>query len=96
MALSSFGLEDTEDNREQLRVMVEAMTIYEEREAVRGGLWKGAGAVDSAHHLQSKGLRVKYAIDHTAPGAGVDDALDAVNYAVFYVRNVRDGRLVSN
>lgn len=94
--LADAGLEDNEDNREQLRVMLEAMCIYEEREASRGGLWKEMGAKDSAHHLKSKAMR----IDYTARNAlllrgedrAIDEALDAVNYAVFYARNVRADR----
>jgi hypothetical protein len=95
-ALVSFGLEDTDDNREQLSVLVEAMAIYEEREAARGGLWKAAGANDSAHHLDSKGRRVVFAANHAKHEAALDDALDAVNYAAFYARNVRAGRIASN
>lgn len=95
-ALDILGLEVTEENCAQMQVLVEAMFIYQEREAVRGGLWKEAGAQDSAGHLRSKGMRVKHAIDHAMPEAGLDDAHDAVNYAAFYVRNVRAGRLVGD
>jgi hypothetical protein len=93
--LADAGLEDTDDNRNQLRVMLEAMCIYEEREAARGGLWKAAGAIDSAHHLRSKARRIVFAVD-AQPEAVIDDGLDAVNYAVFAVRNVRAGRLVES
>lgn len=95
-ALHTLGIEQTADNCEQLEVLVESLLIYGEREKARGGLWKAAGAVDSAHHLKSKGGRVKHAVDHAMPDAGLDDAHDAVNYAVFYVRNVRAGRLVDD
>lgn len=95
-ALYWLDIEATEDNLDHLRVMAESMNIYQEREAARGGLWKAAGASDSAHHLKSKGARVKHAVDHAMPEAGLDDAHDAVNYAVFYVRNVRAGRIVED
>lgn len=95
-ALNVLGLDNNEDNCAQMQVLVESMFIYQEREAARGGLWKAAGAVDSAHHLKSKGARVKHAVDHTMPDAGIDDALDAVNYSAFYVRNVRAGRIVES
>jgi len=89
-------LDPTDDNAAQLQVLTESMYIYQEREAARGGLWKTAGAIDSAHHLRSKGVRVKHAIDHAMPEAGLDDAHDAVNYAAFYIRNVRAGRIVES
>lgn len=91
--LRELGLDDTEDNREQLLVMAEALGLYQEREAVRHGLWKKSGAKDCAHNLKHKGLRVAFASEQDAIEAAVDDALDAVNYAAFYVRNVRAGRI---
>lgn len=93
--LRELCLKDTRENRAQLAVLAEAMGIYQERESVRGGLWKAAGAKDSAHHLASKSRRITYALDHATPTAVIDDGLDAVNYAAFAVRNVRAGRLVS-
>lgn len=94
--LDILGLAVNEENCAQMQVLVESMFIYQEREAVRGGLWKMAGAMDSAGHLRSKGMRVKYAVDHDMPEAGVDDAHDAVNYAAFYIRNVRAGRILGD
>lgn len=92
------GVDSTEDNMEQMRVLAQAMVIYEEREAARGGLWKEAGAIDSAHHLKSKGMRVFVAATHPEEAgreAGIDEAVDAVNYAAFFVRNYRAGRVES-
>lgn len=91
---STPGLEVNDENVAQLQVLLEAMHIYQEREAVRGGLWKMAGAKDSAHHLASKSRRVTYALDHATPDAVIDDGLDAINYAAFAVRNVRARRIV--
>lgn len=95
-ALSALELDITEDNIDQMVVMVEAMQIYQEREQARGGLWKDAGALDSAHHLGSKGRRVLFAAQRDNFSAAVDDAIDAVNYAVFYVRNWRAGRVAES
>lgn len=86
------GLEDTDDNRHQLGVMLEALAIYQEREQVRNALWKKAGAEDCAHNLRHKSLRVAHADEPDAMEAAIDDALDAVNYALFFIRNVRAGR----
>lgn len=92
-ALEALGLDLTEDNCAQLQTLSEAMFIYQERERARGGLWKQAGAFDSAHHLQSKARRVTFAIEHGKLEAVIDDGLDAVNYAAFAVRNVRAERI---
>lgn len=94
-ALELLGLKSSENNVAQMQVLVEAMFIYEEREEARGGLWKEAGAKDSAHHLGSKARRITFAVEHNKPDAVVDDGLDAVNYAAFAVRNVRAGRIES-
>jgi hypothetical protein len=91
--LRELCLEDTEDNREQLGVMAEALGLYEEREKVRGALWKETGAEDCAHNLRHKSMRVAHASDEETMQAAIDDALDAVNYAGFFVRNVRAGRI---
>lgn len=91
--LSILGLEASDDNRDQLRVLAESMHLYQEREKVRGGLWKVSGAGDSAHNLKHKGLRVAFASDQAMMEAALDDAHDAINYAAFFVRNVRAGRL---
>lgn len=84
------------DMKEQLGVFLEAMDIYAEREGARGGLWKEAGAIDSAHHLKSKGKRVFVAATHddkAGQDAGEDEAVDAINYAAFFIRNYRAGRI---
>lgn len=85
-------LEINDDNIAQFQVMMEAMNIYADREEVRGGLWKRAGAGDSSFHLRSKGERIAFAATHGKHEAALDDAIDAVNYAGFFVRNVRAGR----
>ena len=71
---------------DQFKVYMEALDIYVEREATHGGLWKESGAADTAFHLKSKALRISNNLDN------LDDALDAINYAAFTVRNVRAGR----
>jgi hypothetical protein len=90
------GLDVNDENIAQLQVFIEAMHIYQEREASRGGLWKDAGAKDSAHHLGSKARRITFAVEHNKPEAVIDDGLDAINYAAFAVRNVRAGRITES
>lgn len=95
-ACEALGIPISADNIEQMHVLGEAMEIYVEREEARGGLWKEAGAIDSAHHLKSKGMRVFVAATHDDDAgrrAGIDEAVDAINYAAFFVRNYRAGRI---
>lgn len=90
VALQTLGWERkdiTEDMRDHLRVLMDAFDIYVEREATHAALWKEYGAGDTAFHLKSKALRVLNNVENE------DDALDAINYAAFTVRNVRAGRL---
>lgn len=89
--LRMMDLDTSDENVAQLSVMIEAMVIYQEREAVRGGAWKEFGPQDSAMHVRSKGVRMVAAAENPAIGAdkAVDDGLDAMNYGAFFVRNVR-------
>ena len=79
----------TENEREQLAVYMEAFMIFQHREDKYHSLWKEYGVSDTTHHLKSKALRV-YAL---AGEDITDDALDAINYAAFSIRNARAGRL---
>lgn len=84
----TYGLTETEDMRNHLAIMLHACAIYQERDAHHTGLWKQYGAADTAHHLKSKAMRVQNNL------AGCeDDAIDAINYAVFTLRNVYEGRM---
>lgn len=80
----------------QLGVMAEALSIHQQREETHGALWEEHGHIDSAGHIRSKGSRV---VRGTAEydkelALGVrDDALDLINYACFWVRNVDEDRL---
>lgn len=79
--------EITDDMIQHMEVLVEAFAIMVDREATHGGLWKQYGAADTAFHLKSKALRMANNLQN------IDDGLDAINYAAFTVRNVREGRL---
>lgn len=87
------GLEESDENVAQLRVMTGSMRIYQERGKSRGDLWQEAGYPDSAHHLKSKAMRVANSVRlGTELEEGIDSALDAINYAAFFVRNLTAGR----
>ncbi len=86
------------DVKQQAVVMFQALDIFVEREQVRGGLWKKMGTHDSAYQLKSKTMRLMAMLSSglekkpELTDEAVDDALDAVNYAVFFIRNLRAGR----
>jgi hypothetical protein len=86
--LLNTGVPETE-MKQQLAVMLDAMDIYCERGKSRGDLWKEGGYRDSAHHLKSKAMRVANSVRlGTEEDEGLDSALDAINYAVFFARNL--------
>lgn len=85
----------TEEDVAQLGVMLRALEMFHRREEKYNGLWRKDGAIDSAFHAKHKATRVwSRALDMVA-GADedVEDAIDLINYAVFFIRNVGDGRL---
>lgn len=88
--LGGESLSDTD--RSQLQVLGEAFEKFQERNAKYKDLWKEGGVSDSVHHIHHKATRVRV-IGSTDPGAAIDDAIDLLNYTVFFVRNTRDGRV---
>jgi hypothetical protein len=84
----------TDTNVRQAAVLMEAFDKFYERNAKRVDLWKQFGWEDSALHLRSKAARIALALDKGLdidPEELLDDAIDIINYAVFFVRNVRGG-----
>lgn len=82
-----------EDRNAHIGVLNEALKKFEEKDAKYQGLWKERGAVDSAHHVKHKAARVSIAINEGCdPEPFIEDAVDLINYCVFFVLNARDGR----
>lgn len=86
-------LELDQNEWDQLMVYLDAFRVFIEREAKYHSLWKEYGAKDTAHHVKSKGLRLKTQVEADGLEADYDDAFDLINYAAFTVRNIRGGRL---
>lgn len=81
-------LDPSQDDRNRhARVLEDALEIYVERSKERGQLWKDFDPEDAALHIKSKSARV-LAIEARGQDAE-DDALDLINYAVFYIRHKR-------
>jgi hypothetical protein len=98
----------TDNEREQLRIYMEAFFIFREREAKYHSLWQQYGAIDSCHHMKSKVARCEQALETTLyfPGGTAvpvelrshfdeGDPIDLINYTAFLIRNMRAGRIHS-
>lgn len=92
----------TDDNAEHLGVLLEAMDLYVERSEAYGQVWKQYGALNNLVRLATKVDRLMKVWWHnvTSSKAGhpsaihksnLDDALDAINYDIFFVRAARLG-----
>lgn len=85
-------LESSDTNAEQMSVFLDCMQLFQERNAKYGDLWKEYGWRGNLLHVQSKAARVRKvwwdSKDPFGHNADIDDALDLINYAAFFIRNV--------
>lgn len=87
---------NTDSELEQLNVLLEAFGLFQERNARYNDLWKEGGTPDSLHHMKSKHARTQASGATDTPEQQLerlDDPLDLINYTVFYILNLRAGRL---
>lgn len=84
--LAFLGLPVTDTNIEQLRVYGQAMRIFHERDPKYGSLWKQYPTSTHLVHMDSKLARTKANVDED----DLDDAIDLLNYTVFFIRVSRD------
>lgn len=95
---------DTDDQMEHAAVLSEAMRIYMDRDAVRGDLWRNFPPTDKFKMIREKTDRAvsalarlghpvksKHFIDRLEHEI-IDSMLDTINFAVFAIRQVRDGQ----
>ena len=79
---------------EQLLVLQEAFEKFQERNKKYKDLWKKGGWRDSAHHIRSKSERIVHLLSEPSDDSDaelfIEDAIDLINYAAFFVRNVRE------
>lgn len=78
------GLPVTDTNVMQLQVFSEALKTFHSRDAKYGGLWEQYPAEMHAMHCQSKLSRMQVIQDED-----LDDAVDLLNYAAFFIRTKR-------
>ena len=96
--LEFFGIRDTYETTQQLLVMLKALQVYDQRDKVYGSVWKQYGSLSpllsaarkvdrlmSIWWHKSEAIFGKAAKDVTHKDA-LDDAVDAINYLVFFLR----------
>lgn len=101
LLLYQFGIEPTESVVEQFMVFMEALKVMADRNEKYKDLWKQYGANDNLMHMRSKLDRTMREFDDDALSGenfdpenfDFDDPIDLLNYTVFFIRNVRDGRV---
>ena len=85
----------------QMYVLLRAMRTYSVKDQTHRGLWRYFGSLDSAHQARAKATRVyNIAIQllrdpeeviNNAAKDPMDDAIDLINYAAFFIRNASEG-----
>jgi hypothetical protein len=98
--LAAFGMDDTDQNVHQVLVLLEALQVYDQRSQHYGQSWKNYGALSnllSSARKVDRLMEVWWDADADAPPVlhkdGLDDAIDLINYTVFFIRNARAGNL---
>lgn len=92
----------TDEDVEHFKVLLRSLLKFHERDAKHKGLWRYFGAIDSAFQTRAKATRsynvaiqmlrdpdevLKQGLEEA-----LDDPVDLINYAVFFIRNVEEGR----
>jgi hypothetical protein len=93
--------EPSDEDVAHLYVLLQALRTYSIKDQTHKGLWRYFGAIDSAHQARAKATRTynisiqllrnpdSFRAGHKDP---MDDAIDLINYAAFFIRNVSEGR----
>jgi hypothetical protein len=99
-ALEIAGTTMTEDQLPHAMILIEAIKIYLEKDPVRGSMWRDFGAEDKVRELIERSRRIEVALGHmdsSLPGHDkhmcevmIEDALDLINYSVFFIRQLRE------
>jgi hypothetical protein len=82
-----------ESQVEQLAVLLEAFAVFVERNKRYRDVWKKSGWKGSLFDIRKKVTRMWSVFWHGHPDEKAkecDDAIDSINFAAFFVRNVRD------
>lgn len=106
--LDQQGIEPSLENIQQLLIFLEALKLYDERTRAYGQLWRQYGAMSNLLSMARKTdrtVKVWWTQEEEVLDAdtgkklpllhkdGLDDALDLLNYTVFFIRNARAGNI---
>lgn len=84
---------DKADIDAHVAVLERIMELYVERDELHDALWKEYGAADNILHVRSKFLRMESLAKRGRFENALIEAEDLINYALFFIRNVQEGRL---
>jgi hypothetical protein len=81
------------DQQEYLEIITDAWKIYQEKEAIRRGLWKDYPAKHQNFHIQIKADRVARTLEFSELTEDQttnvrEELLDIINYCTFAVRKL--------
>ena len=80
-------IQNVENADEILSVFILALQKFNERNAVRGGLWKRSGWRMNLTFVKSKATRLwsMFGEGKGEPDLSLDDAVDLLNYVAFFI-----------
>jgi hypothetical protein len=84
--------EHTSTDVKQLVELERCFEIYQERSAKYGEVWKQYGAINNLVRAATKVDRLmeQWWFDPPPHDYDLDDAYDAINYLIFFIRNVKE------
>ena len=100
--LEACGIEYNEEVVEQIAVFLTALKLYEERNRTYRNIWETYGALNNLLRAATKVDRSMEIWWHSRdPNPllhkdNLDDAIDAINYLVFFIRCVRSGNITGS
>lgn len=84
---------DRHDIDAHIKILETVMDLYVKRDEVHDGLWKKYGAKNNMLHVQSKAARMESLAERGRFPEAVAEAVDLINYTLFFIRNVGEDRL---
>lgn len=94
--LEQSGIRCNPDTVKQLMLMLHALKLYDERSQSYGAVWRNHGAKANLQRAAAKLDRLMEVFWHgrKAPAKGqTDDAYDAINYLLFFLRLEEEGNM---
>lgn len=85
---------DSGSEQRQLEVLMEAFSVYVERNAKRSDHWREIGWRGNLVHVRGKAERAFRQLWNASPDGeqyDIDDLIDIINYAAMTIRLVREG-----